>query len=113
MKDAVEYFGDMLAWFLAALIILYAPFARSFIKALGFVLMAAVCWSCVRVAPIFAFNEECPPLVGFLVVPIFALVYASMAKAVKTLLFAIPYFARVEASYKKWLAERGSNRSEE
>ena len=99
MKNIVDCFGDLLVVVVGVIAFLYAPFARSFIKALGIVFISAFCWSFLRIAAIIAFNEPCPPVVGFMVFPFFVAIYASIAKAVKTIVFEIPYLAKMEERF--------------
>ena len=65
-------------------IILYAPFSKSWWRAIGVSFSIALAWVVLRFVMIFNFREpDVPPLMGFFFVPPFVTAFAIGARAIK------------------------------
>jgi len=70
--------------------IIYAPFARSWLRAIIVSFGTTFAWSALRIAMTIFFKEpDSPPLMGFIVLPFFIAVYAVIARSIKILICKI------------------------
>jgi hypothetical protein len=107
MQTILDSAGDFIAIVAAAALILYAPFAKSWGRALGTVFLLWFLWSLWRMILIVTFREPTPPMIGFVLAPFVWVFYAAVLRAIKLLLFKIPSLARLEERVRG-LSERRS-----
>jgi hypothetical protein len=100
MQTIADNGADVLGVVMSAAMLLYAPFARTWIRAILVVFVLAFCWSLLRSVTIIAYREFMPPLMGFVVLPFFAVAYACAFRGVKLLLFKIPFLAKFESAIR-------------
>jgi hypothetical protein len=96
MQTILDSAGDFIAIVAAATLILYAPFAKSWGRALGAAFLLWFLWSLCRMILIINFREPTPPMIGFVLAPFVALLYAAVLRGIKLLLFKIPFLANLE-----------------
>lgn len=96
---------DLLQTIILLLVVVYAPFSRTWRGAIGVVFFVSAIWGILRIVVILAFGEGSPPLIAFLAMPFFTAVYAAIARSVKMLLFRIPFLERIEHRYLTRRAE--------
>jgi hypothetical protein len=96
--------GDILLVVTAASFILYAPFARSWRRALGVPFAIAFIWGALRAGTIVVFGEPSPPLIGFVALPFFCALYAAAARLFGKLLKQIPFVRGVTERFRaQWV----------
>jgi hypothetical protein len=77
-------------------IVFYAPFAKTWFRALAVPFILVFSWSIVRLICILNFDENSPPGIYFLIVPFEYLIFASITRGIKLLLFQIPFLKSAE-----------------
>lgn len=74
----------------------YAPFAKTWMRALLVQFSLGFIWALIRLMSVICFNEESPPGIFFIIIPLEYLVYASIARGIKLLLFKLPMLKAIE-----------------
>jgi hypothetical protein len=94
MSDFIQQFLYYLAAVLGLLLsvapFVYAPFAKTWTRAMSVQIILGFAWGLTRLISIIYFNEESPPGVFFLILPIEYLVYAAITRSLKIFLFKFP-----------------------
>jgi hypothetical protein len=75
---------------------IYAPFAKTWARALVVPFILVFAWGVVREVSIVRFREDTPPGMYFLMLPFLYLVYASVMRGLKLLLFRLPVLKAFE-----------------
>jgi hypothetical protein len=90
MQPLLWNLADILKYSAYAATLLYAPFAKTWVRALAvpFILISA--WGLVRVISIFEFREDTPPGMYFVILPFLYLIYASIVRGAKLIVFKMP-----------------------
>lgn len=113
MADAqMSYFAKQCLYYLAAILgvlgsftpLIYAPFASTWVRAIGVQALIGLMWAITRFLSIIFFNEESPPGIFFVIVPIESILGAIIGRVVKIILFKIPVLKAFEAKARKWLS---------
>jgi len=63
-------------------------------------------WSALRVACILSFGEPQPPFVGYIIAPGICIIYASVIRGIKIVLFKIPMLKRFEEAVRLKIASK-------
>src|SRR5260221_14523680 len=104
----MQHFLWRLAYFFNALgvvsVVLYAPFAKTWIRALLVPFALLFAWGVIYVTTIFYFNEDSPPGMFFVATPFFAVLYAAIVRGAKLLLFKLPPLKILEEKVRFRLA---------
>ena len=90
------YSASVLGFLVCVASFTYAPFAKTWMRALLVQFALGFCWAAVRMMSVMFFNEESPPGIFFVIVPIEYLVFASIARCLKLLLFKRPALKALE-----------------
>jgi hypothetical protein len=90
--------GDFIQVLLLFLVVLYAPFAKTWKRAAVVVVATTVVWSICRVITIILFNENSPPMIGFVMMPFLAAFYAFVLRLIKGVVFCIPWLKKIVKS---------------
>lgn len=78
----------------------YSPFAKTWGRALAVPFILVCLWGAIRVISIFRFHEETPPGIYFLILPSLYLVYSSLIRRLKLLIFKWPPLTAFEESVR-------------
>ncbi len=97
MQAIADNGADILAYVMYAAILFYAPFAKTWRRAIAAVLFVSASWSLLRMFTIIAYREDTPPMFAFVVLPFFTVAYGCALRGVKILLFKIPALAALES----------------
>lgn len=101
MHHALLIIGDILGYLTVGGVILYAPLAGTWRRALLVPCVLSVAWGGVRVITILLFREPCPPLIGFAVLPLLYMLGAAALRAGKELLLRISFGGWIGRSRQK------------
>jgi hypothetical protein len=100
MSDSIQYalwiLADVLKYAAYAATIFYAPFAKTWLRALLVPFVLALGWGVVREVSIFSFPEDSPPGIYFFVVPLEYPIFASIIRGLKLFLFRLPVLKSLE-----------------
>jgi hypothetical protein len=96
IQHALWILADTLKYSAYAATIFYAPFAKTWFRALLVPFILMLSWGVVREISIFSFPEDSPPGIYFFVVPLEYPVYASIIRGLKLLLFRLPVLRGLE-----------------
>lgn len=78
------WIGDILQ-IIALLAIVGSAFVGSWFRALVVAVVPISLWSLVRIATILYYEEDSPPMIGFVVAPFLAAIYGSVLRGVRIL----------------------------
>jgi hypothetical protein len=78
------------------LILFYAPFAKTWIRALTVPVALIIMGILVTEFTIVAFKEESPPGIGFALAPFACALFAAIARVIGYVIFKIPILKRLE-----------------
>lgn len=107
METIIHIVGYLIQLFIILTMVVYAPFSKSWLKAICSVFIVSTSWVLVRAVSILLFNESSPPLLGFVVLPIACVFYTVIIRGIKCLVFMIPYLHRLEQRVNNFIAKKG------
>ena len=109
-EQILLFIGDLLQGLLLYVMFLYVPFCKTWKRAILVPFILSATWGGLRTYTIYRFKEPMPPMIGFYALPFFVAVYAVAARALKILIFMIPFLNRSEQSIRRWLSRKWSSR---
>jgi hypothetical protein len=111
MNSVIQYYlPTTLGLLMSVSLFVYAPFAKTWIRALAVQFLLGFCWAGTRLTSVIVFKEESPPGVFFIIVPLEYLVYASITRGLKLLLFRLPVLKAFEEKLRLRFANTHSDR---
>ena len=107
-----QYFliiGDALQIIGMGSVILYAPFARTWSRAIWVPFIASFVWCAFRMTIIEVYREPYDsPWIVVLALPVVCAFYACIARILKLLIFMIPFLHRLEGRFRTRLSRKVS-----
>lgn len=100
-------------WLLAAVVgilamasvVVYAPFAKDWLRALLVPFLLTSLWGILRLLAILVFREEQPPMMGFVILPPLFSAYAATARALKLILVRSPKLSKLEEKTRSFFGK--------
>src|SRR5882724_942974 len=95
-----DYSADALGLIMIVAVFAYAPFAKTWNRALAVQFVLGFCWAGLRVMTVIVLKEDFPPGIIFIIVPLEYLAYASITRTLKLLLFKLRILKTFEEKLK-------------
>ena len=95
-QDQIDFSYTALAWMENVGLVLYAPFAKTWKRALVTQFALASAWSVTRMVADIQFDEDAGPGIVYVVIPLESVMLAAIARTLKLSLFRIPTLKRFE-----------------
>jgi len=83
MNDLLSITGDLVMAVSVVCVLVWAPFTHSWSRAFWIVVIPVSAWAAIRLFCIAAYSEASPPMIGFVVAPVGALVYALLLRLLR------------------------------